>query len=147
MGVGEQVGVDGVLVPGGFGSRGWEGKILACRIARDGNVTRIMPLSRKRFDSGEEDHEDVLEDSKATDRVRGMEREDLRAILLGTGDALLVEHTSNDSYWGDGGDGSGQNRLGRLLSNRTVTLLSLGSAGRASIVHARHVVMATGALA
>ena len=23
--------VDGVLVPGGFGSRGWEGKILACR--------------------------------------------------------------------------------------------------------------------
>ncbi|MBA3365184.1 MAG: CTP synthase [Actinobacteria bacterium] len=27
--------VDGVLVPGGFGSRGWEGKILACRIARE----------------------------------------------------------------------------------------------------------------
>ncbi len=26
---------DGVLVPGGFGSRGWEGKILACRIARE----------------------------------------------------------------------------------------------------------------
>jgi ribA/ribD-fused uncharacterized protein len=40
---------------------------------------------------------------------------DLRAILLGTGDALLVEHTSNDSYWGDGGDGSGRNRLGQIL--------------------------------
>ncbi len=26
---------DGVLVPGGFGSRGWEGKILACRVARE----------------------------------------------------------------------------------------------------------------
>ena len=25
---------DGVLVPGGFGSRGWEGKILACQVAR-----------------------------------------------------------------------------------------------------------------
>ena len=25
--------VDGVLVPGGFGSRGWEGKILACHVA------------------------------------------------------------------------------------------------------------------
>jgi CTP synthase len=24
-----------VLVPGGFGSRGWEGKILACRVARE----------------------------------------------------------------------------------------------------------------
>jgi CTP synthase len=27
--------IDGVLVPGGFGSRGWEGKILACRVARE----------------------------------------------------------------------------------------------------------------
>jgi len=39
----------------------------------------------------------------------------LREILLGTGDAKLVEHTENDSYWGDGGDGSGKNRLGILL--------------------------------
>src|SRR5438046_10364053 len=30
--------MDGVLVPGGFGSRGWEGKILACRIAREGGI-------------------------------------------------------------------------------------------------------------
>jgi len=29
---------DGVLVPGGFGSRGWEGKITACRIARERGV-------------------------------------------------------------------------------------------------------------
>ena len=31
----ELAGADGVLVPGGFGSRGWEGKILACRVARE----------------------------------------------------------------------------------------------------------------
>jgi CTP synthase len=31
-------GVDGVLVPGGFGSRGWEGKILACQVARERNI-------------------------------------------------------------------------------------------------------------
>ena len=30
--------VDGVLVPGGFGSRGWEGKILACRVAREDEI-------------------------------------------------------------------------------------------------------------
>jgi CTP synthase len=30
--------VDGVLVPGGFGSRGWEGKILACRAAREREI-------------------------------------------------------------------------------------------------------------
>jgi len=31
-------GVDGVLVPGGFGSRGWEGKILACQVAREREI-------------------------------------------------------------------------------------------------------------
>lgn len=40
---------------------------------------------------------------------------ELKAILLGTGDEVLVEHTVNDSYWGDGGDGSGRNMLGKLL--------------------------------
>ncbi len=30
--------IDGVLVPGGFGSRGWEGKIMACRVAREREI-------------------------------------------------------------------------------------------------------------
>lgn len=39
----------------------------------------------------------------------------LRQQLLATGSARLVEHTRRDAYWGDGGDGRGQNHLGRLL--------------------------------
>jgi len=39
----------------------------------------------------------------------------LKSLLLSTGDAELVEHTKNDSYWADGGDGTGKNRLGQLL--------------------------------
>ena len=39
----------------------------------------------------------------------------LRYILKGTGDALLVEHTEKDRYWADGGDGTGKNMLGKLL--------------------------------
>ena len=39
----------------------------------------------------------------------------LRSLLLSTGDAEIVEHTRNDAYWGDGGDGSGLNMLGRIL--------------------------------
>jgi ribA/ribD-fused uncharacterized protein len=39
----------------------------------------------------------------------------MHSLLLETGDAELIEHTRNDSYWGDGGDGSGKNRLGHLL--------------------------------
>jgi CTP synthase len=30
--------MDGVIVPGGFGSRGWEGKILACQVARERRI-------------------------------------------------------------------------------------------------------------
>jgi len=43
------------------------------------------------------------------------QHQDLTVLLLGTGDADIVEHTSNDSYWGDGGNGSGKNWLGRIL--------------------------------
>ena len=49
---------------------------------------------------------------------------DLRALLLATGDSRLVEHTENDSYWGDGGDGSGQNMLGRILMDVRAKLAS-----------------------
>src|SRR5262249_24834303 len=34
----ELAGVDGVLVPGGFGSRGWEGKIPACQVSREDGI-------------------------------------------------------------------------------------------------------------
>ena len=40
---------------------------------------------------------------------------EIREILLGTGTQTLVEHTTNDSYWGDAGDGSGVNMLGKIL--------------------------------
>lgn len=39
----------------------------------------------------------------------------LTELLLATGDAEIIEHTENDSYWGDGGDGTGRNRLGQVL--------------------------------
>ncbi len=43
------------------------------------------------------------------------QHEDLKQLLLTTGDAMLIEHTSNDSYWGDGGHGRGRNMLGQIL--------------------------------
>jgi len=48
-------------------------------------------------------------------RAKFTQHDELHALLLATGDARLVEHTTNDRYWGDGGDGSGENRLGQLL--------------------------------
>ncbi len=40
---------------------------------------------------------------------------DLKALLLSTENKILIEHTENDDYWGDGGDGKGKNKLGKLL--------------------------------
>ena len=39
----------------------------------------------------------------------------MKKLLIDTGDRKIIEHTKNDSFFGDGGDGSGQNHLGRLL--------------------------------
>ncbi|HEY1110322.1 MAG TPA: NADAR family protein [Opitutaceae bacterium] len=59
-------------------------------------------------------------------RAKFTQHADLRELLLSTGDARLVEHTTNDSYWGDGGDGSGRNRLGELLMELRADLVSRG---------------------
>ena len=48
-------------------------------------------------------------------RAKFAQHAQLAALLLSTGDALIVEHLRRDSYWGDGGDGSGANRLGHIL--------------------------------
>jgi hypothetical protein len=48
-------------------------------------------------------------------RAKFTQHVELRDQLLATGDATLVEHTSNDRYWADGGDGRGRNMLGKLL--------------------------------
>jgi ribA/ribD-fused uncharacterized protein len=39
----------------------------------------------------------------------------LASMLLETRNAEIVEHTTNDAYWGDGGNGKGKNRLGQIL--------------------------------
>jgi ribA/ribD-fused uncharacterized protein len=78
--------------------------MLAASMGRD----RKRPLRR--------DWEGV-KDQVMLDAVRAKftQHEELKATLLATGDAKLVEHTVNDRYWGDGGDGSGKNRLGEIL--------------------------------
>jgi N-glycosidase YbiA len=61
----------------------------------------------------------------------------LAALLLSTGDAPLVERTKNDHYWGDGGDGSGRNRLGVLLMQLRDELRAAGLGTEAQAVRWR----------
>jgi ribA/ribD-fused uncharacterized protein len=53
---------------------------------------------------------------------------DLQEQLLSTGSQVLIEHTKNDAYWGDGGDGTGKNMLGITLMQVREVLRSRASA-------------------
>ena len=48
-------------------------------------------------------------------RMKFSQNTEIAKGLVATGDAILIEHTRNDGYWADGGDGSGKNKLGLLL--------------------------------
>jgi predicted NAD-dependent protein-ADP-ribosyltransferase YbiA (DUF1768 family) len=48
-------------------------------------------------------------------RAKFTQYEELGALLLSTGTKKLIEHTTKDRYWADGGDGSGKNLLGKIL--------------------------------
>lgn len=62
------------------------------------------------------DWEKVKEEVMLTGlRAKFDQHPDLRERLLATNDRPLVEHTEYDHYWGDGGDATGMNRLGKLL--------------------------------
>lgn len=91
-------------------------------------------LAKRRAEALTRDHRrsDWAEDKEqvmlAGLRAKFRQHPDLAALLLRTGERVLVEHTKNDSYWGDGGDGSGQNRLGELLMEVRADLRAQGPA-------------------
>ena len=86
----------------------------AVRLAATPSAAAGMGRDRKRPLRG--DWEAVKDDVMRTAlRAKLAQHADVRDLLLSTGDAELVEHTTNDRYWGDGGDGTGRNMLGRLL--------------------------------
>jgi ribA/ribD-fused uncharacterized protein len=43
------------------------------------------------------------------------QRRELRSKLLDTGDVELIENAPKDAYWGSGKNGTGLNKLGRML--------------------------------
>ncbi len=78
--------------------------MVAARLGR----SRSVPI-RKDWESSKDD---IMREAV---RMKFTHNLEMRKILLSTGDAQLVEHTKNDRYWGDGGDGSGKNMLGKIL--------------------------------
>jgi N-glycosidase YbiA len=86
----------------------------AIRGAKSPMVAARMGRDRKRKLRGNWESVKVSVMTEAV-RAKFTQHDELRAILVGTGEAKIVEHTENDDYWGDGGDGSGRNMLGQIL--------------------------------
>lgn len=73
-------------------------------------------LGRERWRPLREDWEQVKDNiMRQALQAKFDQHQVLKDILLSTGSCELIEHTTNDSYWGDGGDGAGRNMLGILL--------------------------------
>lgn len=78
--------------------------MIAARAGRD----RKKPF-RKDWDAV---RDDVM---RTAVRAKFTQHPKLAELLLSTGDAEIIEHTKNDAYWADGGDGTGKNMLGIIL--------------------------------
>ena len=86
-------------------------KVRAAKTPYDATVIGRDPTIPKRPDW------DVYKDIAMEVAIRAkFEQYDyLKRLLKSTNEAVLHEHTKNDIYWGDGGDGSGKDKLGELL--------------------------------
>jgi ribA/ribD-fused uncharacterized protein len=73
-------------------------------------------LGRSRKQPIRPDWNDVKDDiMRRAVRAKFAAHPEIRDVLLSTGDAELIERTTNDYYWGCGTDGTGLNMLGKIL--------------------------------
>jgi N-glycosidase YbiA len=86
----------------------------AIRLTKSPMIAARMGRSRKRplRSDWEAVKDEIMRDAV---RAKFSQHADLAAMLVATGDAEIIEHTTRDRYWADGGDGSGLNRLGEIL--------------------------------
>ncbi|WP_421829165.1 NADAR family protein [Larkinella sp.] len=56
-----------------------------------------------------------------------LQHQELKVELLKTEDAILIEDSFNDSYWANGGDGKGKNRLGKLLMDVREIIITISN--------------------
>lgn len=98
-----------------FQAQKFEDKAYRTKIRHANSPMLAARLGRDRKQKLRRDWESIkVEVMRAAVLAKFTQHEALRTLLLSTGDAKLVEHTENDDFWGDGGDGSGKNMLGRI---------------------------------
>lgn len=86
------------------------------RVERCYKASEAAEMGRRRSLPLRKDWEQVKDDvMRYAVLQKFSQNSEAKELLLSTGNRVLVEHTKNDAYWADGGDGSGKNRLGEIL--------------------------------
>nr|WP_221450302.1 NADAR family protein [Serratia fonticola] len=99
-----------------FQSHKFHDKTLREKIRNLSSPMDVAKIGRDRSHPLRDDWEIIKDDiMRLAVFERFKQNENAKNILLSTGGAQLIEHTKNDSYWADGGDGSGKNMLGIIL--------------------------------
>lgn len=99
-----------------FQAKKFEGTPHEEELRKTSSTVEVAKKGRERTRPLRSDWEQIKDDlMRRAVRAKFTQYPDLCEILISTKDAVLVEHTANDSYWGDGGDGSGKNMLGKIL--------------------------------
>lgn len=101
-----------------FEDAAYRERIRACaqpKQAKALGMTRALPI-RSDWDAV---RETIMQQAVA---VKFVTHPALTEMLLATGDRQIVENAPMDYFWGCGADGSGQNRLGRILMDVRDTL-------------------------
>lgn len=99
-----------------FQAQKFEDKAYRKKVANANTPMLSATLGRDRKQKIRRDWESAKDNvMKKAVLAKFSQHEELRELLLSTGEAKLIEHTENDDYWGDGGDGKGKNKLGQIL--------------------------------
>jgi ribA/ribD-fused uncharacterized protein len=111
--------LDGVFWPTSehyFQAQKFAGTPHAEAIRKARSPARAKQMGRDRRQPLRADWEEVKDDVMRRAVLRKFETHaDIRAVLLATGDELIVENAPSDDYWGCGADGTGKNMLGKIL--------------------------------
>ena len=120
--------LDGVWWPTSehyFQARKFAGTPYANKIRQAPTPSEAAKLGRLRSFPLRPDWQNVKDQVMLQGVLRKFETHaDIRAVLLSTGEEVLVENAPTDYYWGCGADGSGQNKLGQVLMTVRTTLRS-----------------------
>lgn len=99
-----------------FQSKKFESTIYEQKVMKLASPSQAAKMGRDRSLPLRKDWEKIkIEIMRNAIYMKFSQNKKIRDILLSTNNAILVEHTKNDTFWADGGDGKGKNQLGILL--------------------------------